>query len=198
MREFGLIVDSVDTKHNSASNFPGTQTLYVSDIVKCPLVDRGGLMALVLYPVEDGDEDKYEIFDVTSDSPWTPRHYMYNVQAYQVTTPTTSTSIVQDIPFVSTKTNFLDPVDNELPSYGVTAKLQLDTGATLARDVEPFLDNLSYKQVTGYDEYTDDALGHSIDKAPKVSRHFNTHAFATKAWHRVMHNELDPTMLQPY
>jgi hypothetical protein len=64
-------------------------------------------MALVLYPVEDGDEDKYEIFDVTSDTPWTPRHYMHNEQAYQVSTPSTSTSIVQDIPFVSTKTFFL-------------------------------------------------------------------------------------------
>ena len=43
MREFGLIVDSVATKHYTAPNVPGTQTLYVSDIVKCPMVDRGVL-----------------------------------------------------------------------------------------------------------------------------------------------------------
>ena len=43
MREFGLIVDSVATKHYSAPNVLGTQTLYVSDVVKCPMVDRGVL-----------------------------------------------------------------------------------------------------------------------------------------------------------
>src|SRR5688572_11186954 len=30
-------------------------------------------MGLKLLPVEDGDEDKLEIFDITSDVPWTPR-----------------------------------------------------------------------------------------------------------------------------
>ena len=99
MREFGLIVDSVASKHFSAPNVPGTQTLYVSDVVKCPMVDRGGLMALVLHPIEDGDEDKYEIFDVISDNPWTPCHYMHNVQAYQVTTSSITTSIIQDFCF---------------------------------------------------------------------------------------------------
>ena len=197
MREFGLIVDSVATKHYSAPNVPGTQTLYVSDIVKVPMVDRGGLMALVLHPVEDGDADKYEIFDVTSDQPWTPCHYMHNVQAYQVSTPSVTTSIIQDIPFVSTKTHYYDPGDKDLPSYGITAKLQLDTDATLHKDVDPFLEMLSYNQFTGYGEYTDDAIGHSMDKVPKVSRNSNTYAFATKAWHHVMRNELDPAMLQP-
>ena len=40
MREHGLVVDSVASKHFSAPGTPGTQTLYVSDVVKCPLVDR--------------------------------------------------------------------------------------------------------------------------------------------------------------
>jgi hypothetical protein len=122
MQEFGLIVDSVATKHNSAPNVPGTQTLYVSDVVRCPLVDRGGLMALVLHPVEDGDEDKYEIFDVTSDYPWTPCHYMHNAQACKATAPL-APSILQDIPDVSSKTPHFDPGNNEQLSYGITAKL---------------------------------------------------------------------------
>ena len=72
MREYGLVVDSVASKHLSAPGTPGTQTLYVTDVVRCPLVDRGGLMGVTLYPVEDGDDNKYEIFNVTSDVPWTP------------------------------------------------------------------------------------------------------------------------------
>ena len=67
MREHGIVVDSVASKHYTAQGVPGTQTLYASDVVRCPLVDRGGLMGITLYPVEDGDEDRYEIFDITSD-----------------------------------------------------------------------------------------------------------------------------------
>src|SRR5687767_7058597 len=87
MREHGIVVDSVATKHNSTHGTPGTQTLCASDVVRCPLLDRGGLMGITLYPVEDGDEDLYEMFDLTSDQPWTPRYFMSDSMIYHVETP---------------------------------------------------------------------------------------------------------------
>ena len=32
-------------------------------------------MGIKLYPVEDGDEEKYEIFTITSDNLWRPRGF---------------------------------------------------------------------------------------------------------------------------
>ena len=82
IREYGIVVDSVALKHLTTDKRRGTQTLYASDVVKCPLIDRGGLMGLKLYPYEEGDEDKYEIFNITSDEPWKPRSYQNGNKAY--------------------------------------------------------------------------------------------------------------------
>ena len=73
LRDHGIIVDSVATKHLTMNGKGGTQTLYASSLVKCPLIDRGGLMGLKLYPIDEGDEDRYEIITITSSNPWKPR-----------------------------------------------------------------------------------------------------------------------------
>jgi hypothetical protein len=155
-------------------------------------------MGLVLYPVEDGDEDKYEIFDVTSDSPWTPRTFSRDSRIFNVKTPNPSTPLVLDIPFLPGPPSPFDPGDLTLPSFGTPALLQLDTSATILGTTDPFLDTLSYDQLTGFDEYHDDMLGFPMDSVPRASRNFNTYAHATKAWHRVMHKDLDPALLRPY
>ena len=66
LREHGIVVDSVAKKHLSIGGIYGTQTLYASEGKECPLIDRGGIMGIQVYPIEDGDEDKYDIIDVTS------------------------------------------------------------------------------------------------------------------------------------
>ena len=68
-----MIVNFVVTKHLTIIGTSGTQTIYASSVVKCPLVDRGGLMGLKLYLVDVGDEDRYEIITITSSNPWKPR-----------------------------------------------------------------------------------------------------------------------------
>jgi len=138
-------------------------------------------MGVALYPVEDGDKDKYEIFNVTSDVPWTPSVFQCDSRIFNTTTPVNPKYIMEDISLVSDTCTFYDPGDTELPSHGLPAKLQLDTYVTLHGHVESFIAQLSYDQLTGYDEYIDDNLGHSMDQVPQVSRNFNTFAFATKA-----------------
>ena len=155
-------------------------------------------MGIPLYSVADGDEDKYESFDVTSDMPWTPRTFMGHVKMSEPKIPLQPNVILQDIPIISDTCTFFDPGDIDQPSYGIPANLKLDTSATLHSQIDPFLDTFSYNHLTGFDEYTDDKLGYTMDKVPKVSRNFNTVAHASTAWHRVMHNDLDPHLLQPY
>ena len=41
-------------------------------------------MGLKLYPYEEGDEDKYEIFVIISDEPWKPRSFQDGNKAYLV------------------------------------------------------------------------------------------------------------------
>ena len=75
-------------------------------------------MGVTLYPVEDGDEDKYEIFNVTSDVPWTPRVFQRDSRIFNTTNPGKPTPILQDIHLVSDTSTFYDPGDADLPSLG--------------------------------------------------------------------------------
>ena len=83
VREYGIVVDSVASKYLTPDGRKGTQTLYATAEVKCPLIDRGGLMGIKLYPVEDGDEDLYDIYTITSDNLWRPRTFQEG-RAYTV------------------------------------------------------------------------------------------------------------------
>jgi hypothetical protein len=204
IREYGKVVDSVAMKHHSTDGNMGTQTLYASEVVRCPLVDRGGLMGLELFPVEEGDENRYEIFDITSDQPWIPRSFQENNKAYVVQAPSSRppldkpTRLIHNIQLDDTNVTYFDPSDIDLPSYGVPVQLELDENAIVSSTISAFVDNLTYDHLTGYDEYYDDTIGFSMDEVPKVSRNFDSYAFATKAWHRVIHKDLDPAQLQPY
>ena len=102
VREYGIVVDSVATKHLTTDGRQGTQTLYASSLVKCPLIDRGGLMGLRLYPFEEGDIDKYEIFTITSDEPWKPRSFQYgkSINLAQNRTKIKPTKVIQNVQVV--------------------------------------------------------------------------------------------------
>ena len=42
--------------------------MYASDVVKCFLVDRGGLKGIKLYPVEEDDKDAYKTVTINADT----------------------------------------------------------------------------------------------------------------------------------
>jgi len=50
--------------------------MMVSSDVYVPFVDRGGLMGFEVLPWKEGDDQRYEIFTITSDQQWVPRRYM--------------------------------------------------------------------------------------------------------------------------
>ena len=74
VREYGLVIDSVAEKHQVAPGIYGTQSFYVNmdPEVKIGLEDRGGLMGFEILPILPGDEERYDIYDVTSNEPWGP------------------------------------------------------------------------------------------------------------------------------
>ena len=41
-----------------------------------PFVDRGGLMGFEVPPWKEGDEERFEVFTITSDEKWVPRRYI--------------------------------------------------------------------------------------------------------------------------
>ena len=51
VREDGIVVDAVASKHLTTNERKRIQTFYASEHVKCPLTDRRGLMRIKLYPM---------------------------------------------------------------------------------------------------------------------------------------------------
>ena len=68
IREYGLVIDSVTRKHKSAHGVPGTQSFQLDNGVYINFEDRGGLMGFELLPIEDGDENKYDVITITNPS----------------------------------------------------------------------------------------------------------------------------------
>jgi len=130
IRDFGLAVDSVASKHLSAQGIHGTQTLSVSDIVKCPLVDRGGVMGITLYPIEDGDENRYDIFDITSKVPWKPKSSMTESRIYSVTTSSISKSATQECPQLLAKSVVCPMHSSGCANFDHVLEVQLQRAAS--------------------------------------------------------------------
>jgi hypothetical protein len=74
-REFGLVMDSVATKHRSSHGNFGTQRLELRENEWLPFEDRGGMMGFEIHPYADGDNDVLEIIQVTSSDVWRPSRF---------------------------------------------------------------------------------------------------------------------------
>ena len=75
VREHGIAIDSVSKRHKTAHGTYGKQCMTLSENVYLPFVDRGGIMGFEILPWEEGDENIYDIFNITSDTPWKPRQF---------------------------------------------------------------------------------------------------------------------------
>lgn len=72
-------------------------------------------MGLKLYPFEEGDEDKYEIFTITSDKPWVPRTFQDGNKVYLAKNK--PLKIIQNVHVKSADPQYYDPTDNDEPIY---------------------------------------------------------------------------------
>ena len=69
IREYGLIVDSVATKHKVSHDKYGTQRLYINNDLNILFEGIGALMGFEILPIEEGDEDIYETHAITGSMP---------------------------------------------------------------------------------------------------------------------------------
>jgi Reverse transcriptase (RNA-dependent DNA polymerase) len=297
-RDYGTIIDSVSRRHKTISGTLGTQRMMVSPDVYVPFVDRGGLMGFEILPWQEGDEDRYEVFEITSDAKWTPRRYleddpepygkptrdvMVAIQENETfqdavqddlqdslqdvsseipqAVPQDESSLVDDdsIPSIESCASDLDdmvedvpcvvtynvtdvqamhavvpcgmtppvsisipnppyhydPTDDDLVSYGFVVENLLSVPETTSNSTDHFLSYLTYRELTGYDEYDGFYDGYPAadtqlmvpeiefsalfsTKDPPSFDTFDSRVFAVASWHRVLHQNLDPTQIQPY
>lgn len=108
-----------------------TQSLYVPDTGHYPFVDREGLMKINLFSIEDGDEERCAISDLTSNDSSIPRSFLYSVQVFIAPTLPPSKSLISSISCTSNALNFFDSIDASLYSYGFCSFLCLDLNTIL-------------------------------------------------------------------
>ena len=82
IREYGLIIDSVAKKHRTGNGTRGTQRFQVNEWVHINFEDRGGLMGFEILPIEQGDEERYDIINITSPDRWRPHKFIKEEETY--------------------------------------------------------------------------------------------------------------------
>ena len=79
VREHKYVIDSVASKHLKAPDVYGTQRLDLSDAIHVKFEDRGGIMGFELLEISnedfDGDEPLYDVFEITGQDTWIPKHF---------------------------------------------------------------------------------------------------------------------------
>src|SRR5687768_5893197 len=94
IREHGLVIDSVAKKHKSAYGKQGTQCFHISQDLHIDFEDRGGLMGFEILPIEDGDEEIFEIFTITTPVRWTSQRFVHDpIQA--------TSSDIEEVPIIT-------------------------------------------------------------------------------------------------
>ena len=68
IQQYGKIIDSCSTKHILSSNpvLKGTQRFEITDDNYINLVDQGGLMGVLMFDYDKGDDLKYPVIKITS------------------------------------------------------------------------------------------------------------------------------------
>ena len=73
--EHGMIIDSVANLHKTGCRAFGTQGFQLNILVYVPLLDRGGLMGCEVLPFVEGDDEMYDIFEITHSDKWIPARF---------------------------------------------------------------------------------------------------------------------------
>ena len=120
------MLDSLAKKHKSINGTYGTQTFYLGENRNIDLVDRGALMGFEIFPIEDGDEEKYEIITITGNHLWRPDEFAVEPSDTFVNTVATNTeftdvdAITKEVISMDSKTivgNNNIPVGTVRPSF---------------------------------------------------------------------------------
>ena len=206
IREYGLVIDSVAKKHHGPNNTFGTQSFQVNPWVSIHLQDQGGLMGFELLPIEDGDEDRYDIITITGPNPWNPNHFRGQHLQSQQHEPT--------LPFYDPADLFVElgEFHEDPPS---TSGEEVFHDEPLASESQLLTSQMSYEELTGkhpvnpilygypaapngfptMSPWDEQKLPQSLDILHPDTPLVDTHVYATRAWHRVIYNQINPQKL---
>ena len=214
MREHGVLIDSVARKHKATATQNGTQRLTLSDYVHIPFEDRGAIMGFEILPITDDDivdgEPMYDVFEVTGVAPWKPRRFQDELKAQTV-------AKVDNEDISGPDLYYFDPLDDLDANQMPDAQPRLDVAFLQQSDdaMGQMLDNMTYEDITGMttykpecdgypplsnipmeDELGDDVISQLMFTPTLPSDH--TFVMATKSWHRIVYEDVDPQRVQPY
>ena len=161
IREHGIVIDSVSKRHKSVNGTFGTQRMILSEYIHVPFVDRGGLLGCEILPWTEGDEDIYDVFEITRDLPWKPRQFRDDEEDPVITSTNVATIDSEPAPGVydyiipepTDELYFFDPEDVERTTIGHAATMSLETDRLANSPADDLLAYLSYRELTGYDPY---------------------------------------------
>ncbi len=151
VREFGLPIDSVATKHRHPNGQFGMQRLQLNEYLHIPFEDRGGTMGFELLPIESADFDKYETITITcGKTPWNPNQFReakFTHASMTETVPTQSTvapdppigtNMAMDcIPYVST--DDISRVDTLIHAHRTVSWHRIDHKLIDPKLIQPYL-----------------------------------------------------------
>ena len=74
IREYGKIIDSCATTHclSTTPLLYGKQRFEVDPGVHVPFTNRGGIIGMQIFQYEEGDDQKYDVYEITSKAQWIP------------------------------------------------------------------------------------------------------------------------------
>ena len=220
VREHGYVIDSTATKHRKSATEYGTQRLVLSDHVHVPFEDRGGIMGFEILEITDDDfdgkgEPLYDVFEITGADQWKPARFR-DTPINNVTTdlPSEEPKCEDSVqPQTITDQYYFDPEDALQETKFSPANLSVDKNHILSHDefhsgnfepnnVDVFLTHLAFDELTGHEETKSEYYGYPAIQDPQSSSEifddFNSFAFATASWHRVMYDQIDPKKVSPY
>ena len=208
IQEHGYLIDSVATKHLKSENEYGTQQLTLSRLLHVPFEDRGGIMGFEILPITDQDmhngEPIYDVFEITSSQIWKPARYRTEQK----------THVAKLSAEPCRQLTYFDPSDEALeePNMINVAKIEPDWEAIALMDeskftqyqehdddiVNTFLAQLTFEELTAKEPTMPEYIGYPKLDEPDANAHFDSYAYATASWHRVIHDQLDPAQVAPY
>ena len=122
VREYGLVIDSVASKHKIGETTFGTQRFQVNDAVHIPFEDRGGLMGFEILPYEEGDDRIYDIIPITQSTKWIPGRFrkpkedpLIGLPDFDAILQTSSSSQMDKTPAVHVIPDLLDVTIHTIP-----------------------------------------------------------------------------------
>ena len=160
-------------KHRASHGSFGAQKFQVSSDVFINFEDRGGLMGFEILPIEPDDEERFDIFPITSPEKWRPSKF---INGYYDPSDSIVATVTDD--------------DDE----GYPALLNHTSQMDINDPSDPNVDQNDLSDPN----YDHDRHNDRFDMTSMTQPIIESHILATATYHRATHKDIPPSLLRPY